>query len=255
MSRAYERPPFGLAMGSLLRADSIVVVRSGISTIVSLLLPVVLVVATSFNTKAQTRLGGAAELIGIALTIGLLVSGLLGYSLAVAHDRESGVLQRLRVTPVATWMIMTSRLCVQEILNLVIAVVVVVAAVIAYGLNLNGFQIALVLLVALLGGGVFLSIAQALVAIVKTVSAVNALNRIVLIAFVLLGLLGTSGILGDTIQVIAEWSPVGVVTTLFSDAVAQNGWAAQDTYSLPMAFAYIIVFTFIGIRWFRWQSH
>jgi len=242
-------------MGSLLRADWIVILRSGVSTVVSLLLPVVLVVATSFNTKAQSRLGGADELIGVALTIGLLVSSLLGYSLAVAHDRESGVLQRLRVTPVATWMIMTSRLCVQELLNLVIAVIVIVAAVIAYGLNLNVAQIVLVLLVALLGGGVFLSIAQALVAVVKTVSAVNALNRIVLIVLVLLGLLGSSGILGDTIQVIAQWSPVGVVITLFSDALAQNGWASQDTYSLPMAFAYVVVFTFIGIRWFRWESH
>ncbi|TAM68956.1 MAG: hypothetical protein EPN48_09735 [Microbacteriaceae bacterium] len=71
----------------------------------------------------------------------------------------------------------------------------------------------------------------------------------------MLVLLGTTGILGDTIKAIAQWSPVGVVATLFSDSLAQSGWASQATYSLPMASAYIVVFTLIGIRWFRWESH
>ena len=41
--------------------------------------------------------------------IGPATSCLLGYSLSLAHDREVGVLQRLRLTPVATWTIVGSR--------------------------------------------------------------------------------------------------------------------------------------------------
>lgn len=247
------RPPIGLALSSLLRADAVVLLRSRISVFVSILLPIVILVVSTFG-KAQTRLGGPALIIGLALTIGIITSCLLGYSVTVAQDRDAGVLQRLRVTPAPTWMILASRLFVQVISNLIASIIVVIVGAVLHKLTLSVGQYALVLGAAVLGAAVFLAIGQALVGLVKSASAVNALGRVLFVVLLLLGILGATGIIGDTMKAIAGWSPVGALMTLFSDVLSQAAWSAQDAYAVLASVGYIVVFTFIGIRWFRWDS-
>jgi len=75
-----------------------------------------------------------------------------------------------------------------------------------------------------------------------------------MIVLLLLGLLGATGILGDTMKTIADWSPVGALMTLFSDVLNHSPWKGQDTYSLLACVGYSFVFAFIGIRWFRWNA-
>ena len=248
------RPPVGLALGSLLRADLLVLLRSRVSAILSILLPIIIIVFTTFG-KAQTRLGGSAEIIGLALSIGLITSCLLGYSLTLARDREVGVLQRLRVSPAPTWTIMTSRLTIQVAANLVGSLAVIIVGAILHHLSLSPLQYVLLLATAVLGAAVFLALGQALVALVRTTGAINAIGRILFIILLLTGLLGGSGVLGDTMQSIADWTPVGALMILFSDVVSAAAWSGQDTNALLACVGYVVVFTFIGIRWFRWESH
>ncbi len=250
---AAGRPSLGLAVGSLLRADGVVILRNRASGILSILLPVLIVIATGLNAKKTARLGGPDLTIGLALTVGLISSSFIGYAVAMAQDRHAGVLQRLRVTPAPTWTIIASRLIVQLIANLVMAVVVVIIGVILHGLSPNVGQYALVLAVAVLGAGVFLTIGQAIVGLVSSVGAVNAIGRTLFAVLLLLGLLGGTGLVGDTLKTIADWSPVGALMTLFSYALTTPAWSNQDTYSVLACAAYIIVFAFIGIRWFRWD--
>lgn len=242
-----------LAMTSLLRADAQALARSRVSAVLSLVLPLVILVVTTFG-KAGSRLGGTDLIIGLALTLGLLTSCLLGYSLGLAHDRELGVLQRLRVTPVPTWMIMTSRLVVQIVTNLVASVIVVIVGAILHGLTLGAGQVALVLAMAVIGAAMFLAIGQALVGLVKSAGAINAIGRLLFIVLVLLGILGSTGVLGDTVKAISRWSPVGALMALFSDSVNGVTWSGDDGLALLACFGYIVVFAFVGIRWFRWDS-
>ncbi|GAB3610929.1 ABC transporter permease [Humibacter ginsengiterrae] len=250
---AFHRPPLGLAMRSLLRADAIVLMRSRIATVLSLALPVVIIIVTSFN-KNVNRLGNPSLVIGLAITLGLLASCLLGYSLGLARDREIGVLQRLRVTPAPTWTIMTSRIVVQIVTNLISSLIVLIVGVILHGLAPSFGQYVLVLVVAVLGAAVFLSIGQALVGLVPSTGAINAIGRILFILLVLVGILGGTGVLGDVIKSIAGWTPVGALMTLFSDVLNGTGWSEQDLYALLASLGYVVVFAFIGIRWFRWEA-
>ena len=240
-------------MAALLRADAIVLLRNTVATVAGIFLPVMLIIASTFG-KAQARLGGTEVIIGLALTLGLVTSCILGYSLAIAHDRDAGVLQRLRVTPAPTWMIMTSRLLIQVVASLASSVIVITLAVILHGLTLNAGQYALVLAVAILGAAMFLALGQALVGLVKSTSAVNAIGRLLFVVLVLLGILGATGILGDTMQSISAFSPVGALMSLFTDVLTSAAWAGQDLVSLLACAGYIIVFAFIGIRFFRWES-
>lgn len=247
------RPSVALALRSLLRADLLVLLHSRVATVLSILLPLVIVIVTTFG-KAETRLGGSAVIIGLALTIGLITSCLLGYSLTLARDREVGVLQRLRVSPAPTWTIMTSRLTIQVAANLIGSLVVIIVGAILHHLALTPLQYVLMLATAVLGAAVFLALGQALVALVRTTGAINAIGRILFIVLLLTGLLGGSGILGDTMQSIADWTPVGALLIVFSDALTASAWSGQDANALIACLGYVVVFTFIGIRWFRWET-
>jgi len=247
------RPSQSLAMQSLLRADSLVLLNNKTSGLLSFFPALVIVVVTSFG-QAQSRLGGAGLVIGLAVTLGLLISCLLGYTLALAHDREVGVLQRLRVTPAPTWMIMTSRLTVQVAANLIASIVVLIVGSAVHHLALNVVQYLLVAAIAILGAAVFLAIGQALVGLVASTGAINAIGRLLMVALLLLGLLGGTGLLGDIWKSIAGWTPVGALMNLFSDVLNQAAFSSQDAYALLACAAYVIVFSYIGIRWFRWES-
>jgi ABC-2 type transport system permease protein len=245
-------PSIRLIFASLLQADFIVFVKNRRALIISILLPYLILVST--NSKQGTaHLGGALFVIGLAITYGIGSTSIMGYSLAVARDREKGVFQRLRVTPAPTWAIMTSRLSVQVLANLIIALAVVILGSRVHHLSLSVSQYGLVLLISILGGAMFLCIAQALVALVKSSETVNSTARFLYIGLIFLGIFGQGGSLGHTWDTVARWSPVGAVMTLFTGVLNLSAWNSHDFECLLAAVGYIVVFAFIGIRWFQWE--
>jgi ABC-2 type transport system permease protein len=221
-----------LIFTSLLRADLTVFVKNRRSLVISILLPYLILQSTAAKSSTA-HLGGPLFVIGLAITYGLASTSIMGYSLAVARDREKGVFQRLRVTPASTSAIMISRLAVQILANLIIALVVVIIGSRVHHLTL--------------------SIGQALVALVKTSETVNSTARLIYIALILLGLLGQGGSLGHSWDTVARWSPVGTLMTLFAGVLNLSAWNSHDLKSLLAAIGYAVVFTVIGIRWFQWD--
>jgi ABC-2 type transport system permease protein len=246
-------PPLRLVFGSLLRADFLVFLKHRRALIISMLLPVFVLVSTSGN-KATDKFGGAEFVIGLAISYGLLSTALIGYALTVARDREKGVFQRLRVTPAPTWTIMTSRLAMQAVANLIIAIAVVIVGSLIHHISPSVGQYALVLLVAIVAGAVFLSLGQALVGLVKSADSVQAVARVLFAVLILLGILGQSGALGSFWSSVARWSPVGAVMTLFAGVLNLHAWYSRDTLSVLACLGYIVVFAGIGIRWFQWDA-
>lgn len=238
---------------SLLRADLTVLVASRRSLIISVALPFLLLV--SWNNKGSLKaFGGTFFSICIALSVGIMVLSLASYSLNVARDREKGVFQRLRVTPAPTWVIMLSRLLAYELTNLLVAIVVIVFGSRLYHISLSPIEYVLTLLVAILCGAVFLSIGQALAALIKSADTLNSTIRFVYIGLVFFGLLGLSGALGNTIEIIAKWSPLGAVVTIFEGLPHFGLWSNHTSLALLVCFGYMAIFSYIGIRWFKWDA-
>lgn len=246
-------PPLGLVLTSLFRADLLVLLKNRRAVIFSILLPVIVLLTTK-SGPATKNLGGPVFAIGLAIGYGLASTSIMGYSVTIARDREKGVFQRLRVTPAPTWTIMASRLAMQSIANLIIALLVVVIGTRLHHLSPSPGQYALVLLVSILAGAVYLSIGQALVGLVKSADTVNAAARLLYIALVVLGTIGLTGTLGSAWQSITRWTPVGTIMTLFAGVLNLSAWGARDTESLAACVAYIVVFAGIGIRWFQWDA-
>ncbi len=238
---------------SLFRADLIVLVKYRMRMVLSLFLPLVLLFATD-SDHTTGRLGGPLFIIGLSISYGLASTSIMGYALTVARDRENGVLRRLHVTPAPSWLIMGSRLLVQALANLVIALVAVIVGSQMHHLTLSAGQYALVLGISVIGGAVFLSVGQAIVGLVKSADTVNSMARIVYFALILLGLFGASGVLGSAWESIARWTPVGALMTLFAGVLSLSAWSVRDSLSLLACGGYIVVCAAIGIRWFRWDA-
>src|SRR6202522_4746284 len=147
-------PSTRLVLTSLLRADFTVFLKNRRALILSIVLPFLILVSTN-SKKGTAHLGGSLFVIGLAITYGIASTSIMGYSLAVARDRERGVFQRLRVTPASTGAIMVSRLLVQILANLIIALVVLILASRIHHLSLSFTQYLLVLLISILGGAMF----------------------------------------------------------------------------------------------------
>jgi ABC-2 type transport system permease protein len=246
-------PSRRMILTSLFRADFLVFLKHRRALVVSLLLPVFLLLSTS-GTKASHKFGGAVFIIGLAIAYGLAATSIVGYALTVARDREKGVFQRLRVTPAPTWTIMTSRLAMQGVANLILALFVVILGTRIHDISPSIGQYLLVLLVSVLAGAVFLSIAQAMVGLVRSADTVQAIARVLLAVLILLGTLGQSGALGTTWGDIARWSPVGAVMTLFAGVLNLHAWGSHETLALVACLGYIVACAGIGIRWFRWEA-
>ena len=228
--------------------------RTSLSLVLTFALPLILLVATGLG-KNSAALGGTEFRISLALTVGLVSIGTVGYSLAIARDRDTGVFQRLRVTPAPTWTIMASRWIVQLGAVLVMAIVVLVVAALFVGVTLPPQDYLFTVLVALLGSAVFLSIGQAIVGLIASADTLNAAGRLLYVPLIGLSLLGDTDRLGTTVELVSRWSPGGCLETLLSAAMGATPWSGQLWGALFASFGYTVVFAVIGIRWFRWVSH
>lgn len=245
-------PQTRMILGHLLRADVIVLTKNRRAMVLSLLLPIILLFTTN-HPRAEARLGGSLLIVGLCVTYGLVSTSLMGYAITVARDRERGVFQRLRVTPATSWAIMTSRLAVQTLANLIIALIVLIVGARLHHLHVTASQYLLTLAVSVLGGAMFLGLGQSLVGFVRSADSVNAASRLLYITLVFLGLLGLEGTLGPTLQSIAQWSPVGALMTVYAGVLHTATWNTTATLSVVACVGYLLAATTAGITWFRWD--
>src|SRR2546427_5248786 len=219
-------PTLSGMLRALLEADLTVQLRNGRALALTFLLPLVLLYGLSTG-KRRAQLGGPIVDVALALTLGIASIAILGYTASVARDREQGVFQRLRVTPAPTWTIMVSRLTVQVIAMLVMAVVVLLAAAVVEKVSLDPAAYALTLVIVIFSSAVFLGVGQALVGFIKSADTVNAVGRLSYLPLFVLGLFAHSVIFGTTFETIARWSPGGAVATLLSGAMNPAAWSAE----------------------------
>ncbi len=205
---ASARPSLRLTFGSLMRADFTVLLRSWNALPLNIGLPIIVLVITAFESHTADP-SAAALLVGIAIAYGFMSSDIMGYALNVALDRETGVFQRLRVTPAPTWAIMVSRIIVHLVVNIVLAVIVATIGAIVHGLTLGIAPYLLLIPTAIVAGAVFLSIGQALAGLLTSSTLIAAVGRVVFIILGLLGGLGLTGLLGSAFTTFSDWTPSG----------------------------------------------
>ena len=243
-------PKTSAALASLLRADFKTQWRNRRSVVLLLLVPVIILISWK---GLIAKMGGPFAL-STCITIGLTAIGLMGYSNAIARDRDKGVFQRLRVTPVPTWSIMVSRLIVQLILILVVTTAVFIVGSEYDKVNLTPAGYALTYLTAFIGGALYLGLGQMIVGLVKNAETVNSTTRLVYFLFIMVGMFGDLGVLGKEFQKIIKWTPYGTVKHILASSMQPSNWDNTSTLALLATLGYAIIFSFLGIKNFKWNT-
>jgi len=235
---------------ALFKADLRIQWRNRRASLMTLLVPIIILVSWS---GIVAMLGGPSVM-SSCITIGLIAVGLMGYANSTARAREKGIFQRLRVTPAGTFEIMASRIAVQLLQMLVMAVVLFIAAYFIDHITLSVGGYVLGTFASMLCGAVFLALGLALVGLISNAETVNSIGRLVYIALVVVGAIGELGVLGSMAKNIVLWSPYGSVKVLLLASMQPSAWDMTATFALLVSAAYCIVFAAIGIRWFKWSA-
>ncbi len=243
-------PKTSTALSALLRADYRTQWRNRRAVVLLLLVPTLILVSWK---GIITQIGGPFAL-SSCITIGLTAIGLMGYSNAIARDRDKGVFQRLRVTPVPAWCIMASRLIVQLTMILLLTTVIFLVGANYDGVTLTPAGYALAFVISFIGGAVYLGLGQMIVGLVKNAETVNSTSRLVYFLFIFLGMFGDLGLLGDKLKGMIHWTPYGTVKTILAASMQPSGWTAQTSLALLVTILYAIVFSFFGIKKFKWNT-
>ena len=243
-------PKASAALSSLMRADFTTQWRNRRAVIMSLLVPVIILI----SWKGLVDKFGGAFVLSISMTIGLTSIGLMGYAISIARDRDKGVFQRLRVTPVPTFFIMLSRLMVQLAMIILLIIFVFIIGHNYDKITLSPAGYALTFITAFIGGALYLGLGQMIVGLVKNSETVNSTTRLVYIAFIMLGMFGELGLFGDQLK--TDHSLVSVWHCK-NNSCCKHGAINMEfpkffgiTGNCCLCFC---VFIF-GIKWFKWNT-
>jgi len=247
---ATNLPSISTVFSSLLRADFTTQWRNRRSSILVILVPVLILI--SWRPLVE-KLGGAS-VISNCITVGLTAIGLMGYSNAVARDRDKGIFQRLRVAPAPSWSIIMSRLLVQLAMIVLMATVIFIVGYQYDHITLSVGGYAFGMAMAIVGGAVYLSLGQVVVGLIKNPEAVSAVTRLVYFLFIMVGMFAQLGVLGDKVGDIVKWSPYGTVKNIVAAGLQPATWKKETSIALLVTLGYTILFTTLGIKWFRWDT-
>ena len=188
------------------------------------------------------------------ITVGLTAIGLMGYSNSVARDREKGIFQRLRVAPVSPASIMISRLCVQLAMILLMTTAVFIGGSYFDHITLTSMGYLLGYMTAFIGGAVYLGLGQMVVGLIKNAETVHSTSRLIYFVFIMVGMFGELGVLGKQIGDLVKYSPYGTVKHILASGFQPGRWDNASTTALLCTIGYAIIFSFLGIKWFRWNA-
>jgi ABC-2 type transport system permease protein len=243
-------PKTSAVLSSLLRADLTTQWRNRRSFVLVLLVPVIILISWQGIIDKL----GAAFALSSCITIGLVAVGLMGYSNSIARDRDKGVFQRLRVAPMPSWCIMTSRLIVQLLMILLLTILVFIAGNNIDHITLTPVGYAVTFFTAIVGGAVYLGLGQLIVGLIQNPETVNSTSRLIYFLFIMVGMFGEFGILGEQVKHIVIWSPYGTVKRVIAAGMQPSTWDGEITMALLVTIGYAAAFAVIGIKKFKWNN-
>jgi ABC-2 type transport system permease protein len=243
-------PKTSTVMGALLRADYTTLWRNRRASFMVLIIPMIIV----FSWKNLVATAGGAFVLSNSITLGLVAIGLMGYTNSIARDRDKGIFQRLRVSPLPLWTIMVSRLLVQLSLILLLTIIVFIAGFQLDHITMSITGYVLAFLSSIVGGAVYLGLGQAIVGRIQNPETVNSTARLIYFAFIIVGMFGELGVLGDKFKNVVDWTPYGTVKNILAASLEPVRWDNHSTLSLLLTIGYAILFTTMGIKWFKWST-
>lgn len=248
------RPSFTLpsattVFSSLFKADLTAQWRNRRASVMVILIPSIILI----SWKSFVEYKGGAFVLSNCITFGLNAIGLMGYSNAIARDRDKGIFQRLRITPAPRWTIIASRLAVQLVMIMLTTLILFIIGFQVDHIKLSATSYLLGFLAAIIGGTTYLGLGQMIVGMIKNPETVNVTSRMIFFLFIMVGQFASWGAIPGFANV-ANWSPYGTTQHILSAALTPDGWTKQASMYMLAGLGYTALFTVFGIRYFKWST-
>ncbi|RMI13684.1 ABC transporter permease [Cellulomonas triticagri] len=233
------------------RFETLAVLRNGEQLLVTLIIPVVALLALGRSSFLDVGTGDAARIdvvtpgvLGLAVMAGSMTS----QAIATAFDRRNGVLRLLATTPLGR-----SGMLAGKALAVLVVATLQVVAVAATGLALGwrpepaGLPAALLALV--LGVAAFTALALLLAGTLRAEAVLAVANLLLVVLAVVGGVVLPVADLPSWWAAVAQWLPPGALGEALRGALVDGAFPAAHLAALA---AWTLVLAAAVRRWFRW---
>jgi ABC-2 type transport system permease protein len=202
--------------------------------------------------KAEGNIRGADYLLAGMLGYGAIATGFAGLSIMLVIRRESGILKRLRATPLPAGTYVAALLVTTMLAYAIEAVVMIVLGRIAFGTHLkHPISLALALL---LGIAAFTALGLALTTVIKSSEGSSAaVNAIYLPASFISGAFFSSHSFPQFLRAIADVLPLIYVIRLVRDVMLRGAEIWDKPGAVAVIAAWGIGGAVFAARRFRWE--
>ncbi len=250
-----HRPaPGSASVPRMLRAQSLLEVRlllrNGEQVLLTLIIPVVLLVALS--SVGIVDLGNGPRIDVVApgvLALAVMSTAFTGQAIATAYDRRYGVLKLLGATPLPRWGLVFSR-TIAVLLVEVVQVVLLVAVALLLGWSPQGSPLAAGLLL-LAGTAAFSGLGLALAGVLRAEATLAVANGIYLLLLLGGGVVIPLDQLPSGLASVVAWLPSAALGEGLRDVLLAGlglPWAA-----LGVLIAWAALAVAVASRTFRWE--
>jgi ABC-2 type transport system permease protein len=187
------------------------------------------------------------------VAMSIMQMGLFSVAFSFVQLKSRGILRRLQATPVLPASFIFAQVFTRLTVSIVQTLVLVGLAVVAFDVNLQGNLFSMLLL-ALLGGAVFVSMGFAVSGFARTEDvAAPIANAIALPMMFLSGVFFPREAMPEPLRVVADYLPLSFLAdALRSVAVdGQSLWSQWD--NVLGSIGWLAVTFFIAVRLFRWE--
>ncbi len=202
--------------------------------------------------KAEGNVRGADYLLAGMLGYGAIATGFAGLSIMLVIRRESGILKRLRATPLPASTYVAALLVTTMLAYAVEALVMITLGRVFFDTHIEHvFSLALVLL---LGIAAFTALGLALTTVIKSAEGSSAVvNAIYLPAAFISGAFFSAHSFPDFLRAIADVLPLAYLIRLVRDVMLRN----VEIWNRPGAVAVVVAWgaagALVAARRFRWE--
>lgn len=161
--------------------------------------------------KRDPKYGLLADqyLVPAIMTLGIVSATFVNLAMTLTYQREQGVLKRLRGTPLPTWTFVGARTATAVINAALIAIVILVAGKLAYGVDITVTRLLGMAIVTVVGATAFSALGFAITALIPSQSAATAItNMIVLPLYFVSGVFGQTDDLPAGLAAIGKFFPI-----------------------------------------------
>jgi len=231
----------------LIKVQGKLVLREPYSIIFGVAMPIFLLIIFGIVPTFREPISSDTTMTVFDLYIPILMVGL---PIPIVRDREIGWLRRISTTPISPTKLLAAQVTINIILAAVGFVILAAGSILIFGMNIvfdiTGFVLSLVLATAAM-----FSLGLLIAAVAPSQGAANGMMMALLYPLLFFaGVYVPMQVLPSSLQTVSSFTPVGAAVKALESSM-------QGTFPsiipLLVMTAYTVFFSYIAIRYFRWE--